>query len=494
MPNPIPFKIFSSSFTKTISSGCDTEFFKPIVVGTGMAVAQNNGNLVITTGTTANAETILRTPREFNGQFTLREAMTLSQRIANNTVSVEMVDVIGDNLDFVINSTTSVTVTIPNNPFNDFNIGQSVSFGALTGTAGTIPGRYAIASVSGDNVTFTVSGFPASGSGTVSLYGWNFIRLAYDGTTATNAKFDCGRNGWASGDTTLTINTTSSPGHAAVVNVDDGIVAVLDQLLASTVNIHLSPRGSRAANVPNDDVAMVIQIRATNGSTAPASTTTATIGFVKYEPYDAESVSIASVRPQSFNHALPVTVVSGIASSNRVAVSIDGAGITGSTSLNTQGAAAHDAVIAGNPNYMGGIARTANATGVANGDAAGALMNVVGAQVMLPYAIPESTWQYGSSTAVTNTTDVAVKAAAAAGIRNYMTGLQYHNTSATASTIVVKDGSTVIWACQAPASMTAPANIQFPVPLRGTAATALNVAMLTTATNTFVAAQGFIAP
>ena len=142
----------------------------------------------------------------------------------------------------------------------------------------------------------------------------------------------------------------------------------------------------------------------------------------------------------------------------------------------------------------GAIARTSNATAAANGDVVTALANLVGVPVMLPYAIPESTWQYGSSTAVTGTSDVVVKAAAAAGIRNYMTGLQYHNTSATASVIVVKDGSTVIWASMAPASMAKPAFMAFPVPLRGTAATAMNVAMLTTATNTFVAAQGFIAP
>lgn len=490
MPNPIPFKPFYASFTKTIVNDVDREYFLPIVVGAGQTIGQNNGNLVITTGTTANAETILRSPRSFNNQFTFREAMILSQRIANNTVAFEMVDVIGDALAFTINSTTSVTVTIPNNPFNAQNVGQSVSFGALTGTAGTIPGRYAIASVSGNNVTFTVVGFPASGSGTVSLYGWNFIRLAYDGTTATSVKLDAARNGWASGDTTLTINTSASPGHAAVVNVDDGIVAVMDQLLASATGLQLTTRGSRAANVPNDDVQLYIQVRATNGTSAPASTTTATIGFVKLEPYNAESVSIASVRPQSSNHALPVI---GTGTSNRLPVDIQ-TSATGTGSITIQGTAAHDAVAVGNPVMTGAIARTSNAVAAASGDVVTALANLVGVPVMLPYAIPESTWQYGSSTAVTNTSDVAVKAAAAAGIRNYVTGLQYHNTSATSSTIVVKDGATVIWACQAPASMTAPANIQFPVPLRGTAATALNVAMLTTATNTFVAAQGFIAP
>lgn len=60
-----------------------------------------------------------------------------------------------------------------------------------------------------------------------------------------------------------------------------------------------------------------------------------------------------------------------------------------------------------------------------------------------------------------------------------------------ASEIVVKDGSTVIWRGDAPALMTSPAGVLFAVPLEGTANTALNVAMITTATTTRVSAQGF---
>jgi hypothetical protein len=104
-----------------------------------------------------------------------------------------------------------------------------------------------------------------------------------------------------------------------------------------------------------------------------------------------------------------------------------------------------------------------------------------------------STWQYaGAAGGITDTADVAVKASAGALIRNYMTSLQYLNTSAVASEIVVKDGATIIWRGYAPAAMTVPVNITFPQPLRGSAATALNVAMITTATATRVSAQGFV--
>lgn len=113
-------------------------------------------------------------------------------------------------------------------------------------------------------------------------------------------------------------------------------------------------------------------------------------------------------------------------------------------------------------------------------------------QAASPHAIASARWNFaGVAGGIVNTTDVAVMSAGGASVRNYMTGLQFCNTSATASEIVVKDGSTVIWRGMAPASMAMPHNVTFDVPLRGTANTALNVAMLTTATATRVSAQGF---
>jgi hypothetical protein len=92
---------------------------------------------------------------------------------------------------------------------------------------------------------------------------------------------------------------------------------------------------------------------------------------------------------------------------------------------------------------------------------------------------------------IVNTTDVAIAAAAGAGIRNFLTAIQWKNTAAVASEIVVKDGSTVIWRGHVSASMTIMDGFSFNPPLRGTANTALNVAMITTATATIVSAQGY---
>jgi hypothetical protein len=107
-------------------------------------------------------------------------------------------------------------------------------------------------------------------------------------------------------------------------------------------------------------------------------------------------------------------------------------------------------------------------------------------------ALSANFWSYAGVTGgILDTADVALKAAAGASVRNYISSLQFKNTAAVASEIVIKDGSTVIWRGHVSASMTFAENIPFNPPLKGTANTALNVAMLTTATATIVSAQGY---
>jgi hypothetical protein len=281
-------KLLRMSFTKVLASGWDSEW-DPIAVGTGQTVSQSGGNGLIASGTTANAETILRYRMQLTGDLNLRAKLTLSQRIANNNFFVELVDVLGDDLALTVNSATSITVTLPSDvTLTSQNVGQSITVGNVKGVSGAVPGRYAIASVSGQNVTFTVSGWPASGSGTCSLFGWNAYRTLFDGTVATNAKFDSYRNGYGSGDTTLTINTTASP-EVIAVTVENGNTAWSD---ATANSVAWTPRGYRTENIPEADIPMVLQIRALNGTVAPASSTTLTVGFVGIEQFDATVVSI----------------------------------------------------------------------------------------------------------------------------------------------------------------------------------------------------------
>lgn len=476
--------LWKTSFSDSIASGVDP-LFNVVSAGAGQTVSQSAGNLLIAAGTTASAETILRSRDSFNGQLTLRYAMSLSQRIVNNNFFVELVDIIADNAVFVITSATSITVTVPGHSFSDANIGQSMYLGGFTGTAGTIPGRYAISAVSGNDITFTVASFPGAGSGTVDLFGWNFYHLLYDGTLVTGVKLDASRNGWASGDTTMTANTSASPGHMMILTTEDGSVAVYDQLVAQTTGAGSRIRGQRFATVPDNGVELFLQIRCTNGSTAPASTTTATIGFVSIEDSAHESVSIGGVRPMNLSSPLPVLIAQGSSASPTSTVNVTMA----------DGQAAHDAVVNGNPVRMAGRAVAANYAAVASGDVADVITTLVGAQIVKPFSIPEGDWVYAAAAGgIVNTTDVAAKAAAGAGLRNYVTSFQFRNANAVATEFVIKDGATVIWRGYAAANMTAPEDVILNTPLKTTANTALNVACITTGAQLYFNAQGYVAP
>lgn len=303
----VPAKIDRISFAKTLTGSVDSDWGAVTLLGSGMAVNQTGGNLVITTGVTVNSETIIRGNLSYVGGVRLRARTTLSQRIANQSFFVELVDVIADGAAITINSATSVTVTVNNHNFTTANVGQYMYLGAYSGSGTFIPGRYAIASIPSTNtINFTVASF-AVGSGTCSLFGWNYYHLLYDGTTATSAKFDTQRKGWNTGDTSVTINTTASPGHLALMTGNDLQAAVSDALVASNTGVQMTHRGSRVENVP-DDATLRVQLRVVNGSTAPASTTTWTVGMVSVGNYAALDTVVQDVRPVAPTSALPVQV------------------------------------------------------------------------------------------------------------------------------------------------------------------------------------------
>ena len=303
-----PCDVWSVGFAASGSSLLATELTQRRL-GTGMGVTQGSSNLLLTTGTTANSEFLARSTQSFRGAFTARAKTILSQRIANNNFVAMMADSIGEGLSCTINSATSITVTKTAHGFTAQNVGQFMFVGAINGANG-VPGRYAIASVpTADTINFTVAGWPASGSCTVDLFGWNYIRTLYTGTTATNAAVDAQRRGWNSGDTTATINTTASPGHVIQMFIDGRNVSWADTTVASSTAPTVTTRASRIENIPDDDVDLYFYLWSYNGTTAPASTTTWTVGFIAVEDTVNAPTFIAGVRPLGQQSALPVGVV-----------------------------------------------------------------------------------------------------------------------------------------------------------------------------------------
>ena len=164
-----------------------------------------------------------------------------------------------------------------------------------------------------------------------------------------------------------------------------------------------------------------------------------------------------------------------------------------SGSMQVVGPTAHSAAAATTgPVIVGGVVLSALDTTLVSGDAARNTITTSGQVLIKPFGLPETDWTYASATGgIINTTDVAVKAAAGAGIRNFVTGFQLKNTSATATEVVIKDGATVIWRGHLSASMVTAENYTLQTPLKGTANTAINVACITTAAAVFANLQGF---
>lgn len=308
---PIPAAIYRCSFANTDPAGLNTADLVQIgSTGTGISVSQANGNLVVAAGTTANSEFLARSTFTVRGAHAVRFGTVLSQRIANNNFHIALADLIGTGLSCTINSATSITVTIPSNPFTNLNAGQFMFIGAISGANG-VPGRYAIASVSGNNVTFTVAGWPASGSCTVCLFGWNYHQVLLTGTTATNANYDAQRKGWASGDTVATINTSASPGTIIHFQSDGSDTSMADSLRASSTGYQFTTRASRVENIPDTAETLYLFIWCRNGSTNPASSTTWTVNFVGVEDLGNYKVALSGATRNGAGNSVPVAIQSG---------------------------------------------------------------------------------------------------------------------------------------------------------------------------------------
>jgi len=481
---PSQQKIFRSTFSKTLSS-IDSDYFTTISSGSGQTVSQSSGNLVITTGTTVNSETIVRSKSEFTGNIISKVQTILSQRIANQSFFVELVDVIGDNLAASASSSTSLTVTIPNNPFTSQNIGQSMYIGALSGGLLGLPARYPIASVSGDNVTFTVAGFLIS-SGSCSLFGWNYFQSLYNGTIATTCNYDSQRKGWNSGFSALTIATTAAPGHLLIMGNEDGNAFLADSLVGSSASLSCTQRGSRLINLPEETSQLFLQIRCLNGSVSPASSTTWTLGTVSIENYATTPVSLYNSKPQGSANSPPVSLAGGTVTT------------VGTLNALANGQSAHSAAATGSPVRVGGKVATTLDTSLVNGDASDLFLTSAGQQVQKPYGSSENDWQYAAAAGgiVNTTTAVTIKAAGAVSIRNYITGIIIMADALGAATeLVIRDGAngTVLFRIRIPATGLVTNQINFPTPLRGTAATLLEVATLTASVtgSVYFNAQGY---
>jgi hypothetical protein len=123
----------------------------------------------------------------------------------------------------------------------------------------------------------------------------------------------------------------------------------------------------------------------------------------------------------------------------------------------------------------------------AAGDYGYFLIDQEGKQVISGSGAAEQTWQ--ARIDLTTTSDVSLKAAAAAGIRNYITDVILDNSAATPARFVLKDNATAILSVSIPANSSVVVPLK--TPLKGTAATVVNGALIAAGT-VGVTISGFI--
>lgn len=158
------------------------------------------------------------------------------------------------------------------------------------------------------------------------------------------------------------------------------------------------------------------------------------------------------------------------------------------------GNVAHDSADSGAPIKVGGRARSSEITAIASDDRSDFVTDLVGKQIVLPYANPENFVSGAITTSMTGTTSTSLVAAPGAGLRNYITTIIVSNAHGTVGTdVAIQDGSGGTTLMTVPAAAVyGGAVINLPVPLRQpTTNTALFCANVTTGANTKVSAVGY---
>lgn len=265
--------------------------------------------------------------------------------------------------------------------------------------------------------------------------------------------------------------------------VDIGDVTINNASLGSAVNIQ---DGGNSITVDNGGTFAIQDTQAITDNAAFTDGTSKVYlgGYVFDETAgtaltenDAAASRIDSKRAQV--HVIEDATTRG----QRMAVSAIGA-------IANEGDVAHDGADSGKPTKMGAVATTdlTALTNVASGDRTNLYSDITGRQIVSPYCGPENLVK-GIAT-LTTTGNVAVIAAGAASVRTYITSISVTNTSATATRVDIKDGTTTI-----ASAYLAPSGgghtFTFPTPLRCTAATAVNAALGTAATDVRCVISGF---
>lgn len=270
--------------------------------------------------------------------------------------------------------------------------------------------------------------------------------------------------------------------QAGVIAINTVLGGVIDMLNWPTgVSIQVASMGTTGIITPevsNDDSAagVWVGISAINAASPAVPQGTLTTAGIYLIPQNARFLRLR---------------LSTATTAGTMTIAVTNAG-ENPTFAAVQGSVANGATASGNPVRVAGTAQTALPATGANNSVKEMVLDNQGKQVVKMHAVPEVSFAMaGPIAGLTTAADTAINAAGAAGVRNYLTAIQVGNNSATAGELQIKDGAgTVLWRMWLPANML-PQQFQFDVPLKGTAATALNAQAVTVGMVAVFNAQGY---
>lgn len=208
------------------------------------------------------------------------------------------------------------------------------------------------------------------------------------------------------------------------------------------------------------------------------------ISFLRLFDYERERVELLARPAGDVAASVPVVLQGGTV-----------------TTAGVQGVQANNSPTAPNPVLTSIFGVSANPAAGTTAQHQRAIGTLIGVPVTKPYSIPEGEWSYGAAAGgiLNTTTAVTIRAAGAAGIRNYITSIQVFSEALTTATeLAIRDGAggTVLWRTKIPTTGLPTTQFEFPNPIKGTAATLLEVVTLTASGTgaVYFNAQGYAAP
>lgn len=399
----------------------------------------------------------------------------VSEEVVNTIVRAARYSFNGDALD----SAVFETIIGSGGSISQANNALTIASGAAAGSITTVQTRESFLLPARIALGVSLSARQANQEFEIALVGVDadnrtddreVLAWIWDGTTATNAKYRAGQGSVAPLDSAAVTVPTSASAALFEIEAMGNYASFHAHVLDSAAGRSNSYR--RDQRMPNPNARYKLRMRWRN-ITAPAGSANAVINFAHVETFRKLLTEI-----MVSNNAVPVTLPNNTG---------------GASSLFTQGQTNRGNNIAGAPVRVGANGVSTMPTNLTSGQQANMIASLDEKLIVQEYAIPDLFWSFaGAVGGLSVGSDTAARAAGAAPAgRNYVTSCTVQNNSATAGEFQIKDGvSTVLWRVWCPANMP-PTQFVFPVPLRGTSATALNVQAITASSVIIASLQGY---